>query len=66
MSTAPRDLKRLCVFCGAGVGTDPVYEEGARALGAEMVKRKIGLVYGGAASKLRRSLRRDVAPCCRA
>jgi hypothetical protein len=46
-SGPPRDLKRICVFCGAGVGTNPVYEQGARALGAEMVKRKIGLVYGG-------------------
>ena len=47
MSSAPRDFKRICVFCGAGVGTNPVYEQGARALGAEMVNRKIGLVYGG-------------------
>jgi predicted Rossmann-fold nucleotide-binding protein len=42
-----RDFKRICVFCGAGVGTDPVYEQGAVALGKELVARKIGLVYGG-------------------
>jgi hypothetical protein len=65
-STEPREFKRICVFCGASTGTNPVYAEGARALGAEMVKRKTGLIYGGAASKLRRSLRLDVAPWHRA
>jgi hypothetical protein len=47
MSTGKHDFKRICVFCGAGVGTSPVYERGARALGLELVKKKIGLVYGG-------------------
>ncbi|GEL06982.1 TIGR00730 family Rossman fold protein [Salisediminibacterium halotolerans] len=41
-------MKRMAVFCGSGKGTDPVYAEGAKALGEELVRREIGLVYGGA------------------
>jgi uncharacterized protein (TIGR00730 family) len=41
-------LKRLTVFCGSGVGTDPAYKESAIALGKAMVNRGIELVYGGA------------------
>ena len=40
-------LKRLCVFCGSNVGTRDVYGQAARALGNEMARREIGLVYGG-------------------
>jgi uncharacterized protein (TIGR00730 family) len=39
---------RLTVFCGSSTGRSPVYAEAARSLGREMVKRGIGLVYGGA------------------
>lgn len=40
-------LKRLCVFCGSNSGAREVYREAARALGTEMARRGIGLVYGG-------------------
>src|SRR4051794_34201003 len=40
-------LKNICVFCGASPGKDPVYQRMAQALGAELVRRNIGLVYGG-------------------
>ncbi len=40
-------MKRICVFCGANPGNDPNYEEAARALGTEIVRRGHGLVYGG-------------------
>ncbi len=40
-------MKRLCVFCGSNVGTRDVYGQAARALGNEMARREIGLVYGG-------------------
>lgn len=43
----PRTFRRVAVFCGASSGTSPVYIEAARALGHELVKRNIGLVYGG-------------------
>ncbi len=47
-STAPRPVRRVCVFCGARDGARPVYLEFARALGALLVERGLGVVYGGA------------------
>lgn len=41
-------MKRLCVFCGANAGRDPIYREAARALGTLLAEEGIGLVYGGA------------------
>ncbi len=43
----PRPLSPLCVYCGASSGARPAYAQSARALGAEMVRRNISLVYGG-------------------
>lgn len=40
-------LGRVCVFCGANVGADPVYAEAARAFGELLARRGIGLVTGG-------------------
>jgi uncharacterized protein (TIGR00730 family) len=40
-------VKRLAVYCGSSMGTNPRFAEIARALGAEMAGRGIGLVYGG-------------------
>lgn len=40
-------ISNLCVFCGSRKGENPAFEADARALGAEMVRRDIGLVYGG-------------------
>ena len=42
-------MKRICVFCGASEGARPAYAEAARQLGAELVARGLGLVYGGCA-----------------
>lgn len=42
------ELRRVCVFCGSSLGARPAYLEAARALGAELAGRGIGLVYGGA------------------
>ena len=42
-------MKRVCVFCGAAEGARPAYAEAARRLGAELVARGLGLVYGGCA-----------------
>ncbi|MVW79352.1 TIGR00730 family Rossman fold protein [Bordetella sp. 02P26C-1] len=41
-------IKNLCVYCGSNAGNRPDYIEAARALAREMVRRDIGLVYGGA------------------
>lgn len=40
-------MKRLAVYCGSSMGTDPAFAETARDLGQEMAARGIGLVYGG-------------------
>jgi uncharacterized protein (TIGR00730 family) len=41
-------VKNLCVFCGSSPGAQPDYLRAAEKLGVELVKRGIGLVYGGA------------------
>ena len=40
-------MKRLAVYCGSAMGADPAFASLARALGEEMARRGIGLVYGG-------------------
>ena len=46
------DVRRICVFAGSSSGTRPVYSEVARALGCELARRGLGLVYGGASRGL--------------
>lgn len=41
-------FNRVAVFCGSSSGADPQYATAARALGEELARRKIKLVYGGA------------------
>jgi len=41
-------LKNICVYCGSSPGRLSVYSEAARAFAEALVKRHIGLVYGGA------------------
>lgn len=41
-------MKSICVFCGSSRGARPEYENTARDLAREMVKRGYRLVYGGA------------------
>ncbi|MCM2677992.1 LOG family protein [Alkalicoccobacillus plakortidis] len=41
-------MKRVAVFCGSSEGSDPIYMEQARKLGALLADKGIGLVYGGA------------------
>ena len=40
-------MKRVCVFCGSSSGFRPGYQEIARVMGEELVRREMGLVYGG-------------------
>jgi uncharacterized protein (TIGR00730 family) len=40
-------VERICVFCGSSAGARPAYEKAARDVGAELARRRIGLVYGG-------------------
>jgi len=39
-------MKRICVFCGSSAGNRPEYVVAAEELGAELVRRSVGLVYG--------------------
>ena len=41
-------MRRICVFCGSSPGVREEYGAAARALGAALVHRNLGLVYGGA------------------
>ncbi|MGH2517470.1 MAG: TIGR00730 family Rossman fold protein [Ktedonobacterales bacterium] len=45
-------MRRVCVFAGSSIGTRPAYGEAARALGMELARRGLGLVYGGSCSGL--------------
>jgi uncharacterized protein (TIGR00730 family) len=40
-------IKKICVYCGSGSGSDPIFVEAARKLGKAMAEQRIGLVYGG-------------------
>jgi uncharacterized protein (TIGR00730 family) len=40
-------MRRVCVFCGSNAGARPAYSAAARAMGAALVRRGLGLVYGG-------------------
>ena len=40
-------MKRICVFAGSAAGHRPGYAAAARALAAELARRRLGLVYGG-------------------
>ena len=40
-------FSRICVYCGASDGANGDYLAGASALGGELARRGIGLVYGG-------------------
>lgn len=40
-------IRSICVFCGSSLGGSKAYEEGARAMGHEIARRGITLVYGG-------------------
>jgi len=40
-------MDRICVYCGSRPGDRPEYREAARAFGRELLRRDLGLVYGG-------------------
>jgi uncharacterized protein (TIGR00730 family) len=42
-------IRRICVYCGSGPGSDPVFVQAARMLGTALADNHIGLVYGGGA-----------------
>jgi uncharacterized protein (TIGR00730 family) len=40
-------IKKICVYCGSGPGSDPAFVDAAQTLGKAMAKMGIGLIYGG-------------------
>lgn len=52
MSVPTHPLRRVCVYCGAGSGQLPAYEEAAHAFGRVLASRGIELVYGGGSTGL--------------
>ncbi|HEY8382650.1 MAG TPA: TIGR00730 family Rossman fold protein [Microvirga sp.] len=42
-----RAINSICVYCGSGFGSDPVFAESAAELGRAMGEQGISLVYGG-------------------
>jgi uncharacterized protein (TIGR00730 family) len=40
-------MRRICVFCGSSLGSRPEYCAATEELGTELVRKNIGLVYGG-------------------
>jgi uncharacterized protein (TIGR00730 family) len=40
-------IRSICVFCGSSVGSKPDYQAAACALGRELARRDLRLVYGG-------------------
>lgn len=40
-------ISSICVYCGAGSGTDPAHMAAATALGRILAEEKIRLIYGG-------------------
>src|ERR1700731_1937193 len=55
-----KKMKRLCVYCGSGSGSDPRYKEAAATLGRAMAEAGIGLVYGGGGNGLMGSVAQTV------
>jgi uncharacterized protein (TIGR00730 family) len=46
-SENPSKIRKICVYCGSGAGTDPAFVEAARDFGEILAKNGIGLVFGG-------------------
>ena len=40
-------IKTVCVYCGSGAGTNPLFIESAKAFGKVLAENGIRLVYGG-------------------
>jgi uncharacterized protein (TIGR00730 family) len=54
------EIRTICVYCGSGRGSEPVFGEAAAGLGRAMAESGIGLVYGGGNVGLMGELARSV------
>ena len=53
-------IRKICVYCGSGPGTDPAFVDSARAFGAILAKNGVGLVFGGGAVGLMGAIAKSV------
>lgn len=53
-------IRSVCVYCGSGFGTDPVFKEVAEALGKDLAEAGIRLIYGGGDHGLMGAVARSV------
>ena len=42
-----KKIRRICVYCGSGPGSDPAFVKAATDFGRALAENDIGLVYGG-------------------
>lgn len=54
-------IRKICVYCGSGPGTDPAFVAAARAFGKILAQNDIGLVFGGGAVGMMGELAQAVA-----
>lgn len=47
LTTSDRSPEAVCVYCGSGHGTNPIYAETALSLGKALSAASIRLIYGG-------------------
>lgn len=53
-------LSSVCVYCGSGLGANPVHAEAARILGQSMAEAGVRLIYGGGSVGLMGTVSRTV------
>ena len=53
-------LNSICVYCGSGLGSNPVHAEAARILGKAMAESGVRLIYGGGSVGLMGTVARAV------
>jgi uncharacterized protein (TIGR00730 family) len=47
-----REIRNICLYCGASSGADPQFADAAEAFGRAVAAAGVGLVYGGASCGL--------------
>jgi len=53
-------IRKICVYCGSGPGTDPAFVAAARAFGKILAENRIGLVFGGGSAGIMGALAQSV------
>jgi uncharacterized protein (TIGR00730 family) len=47
ISATMATIRKICVYCGSGPGSDPAFVEAARTFGRMLAEQRIGLIFGG-------------------